>query len=114
MMIPANTNMGTANSGKLSIPPNMERITKLPLAVKLGSNKPGNTATMPNEIDIGTAINKQMAKIINTTPTDILLTLFLYCIANFIRQCSFFWKIHILLQYDFHIDEPTLNQTNAC
>ena len=35
MIIPDNTNIGTASNGKLSIPPSIERMTNVPLAVNL-------------------------------------------------------------------------------
>ena len=47
MIIPDNTNIGTASNGKLSIPPSIERMTNVPLAVNDGSNAPGSTDNDP-------------------------------------------------------------------
>lgn len=63
IIIPDNTNIGTAISGKLSIPPTIERTMNCPLAVKLGSNIPGSMEAITNDRDIGIAINMQIAKI---------------------------------------------------
>lgn len=50
MIIPDNTNIGTASNGKLSIPPSMERMTNCPLAVNDGSNAPGSTDTIQGRL----------------------------------------------------------------
>lgn len=71
MMIPDNTNMGTASRGKLSSPPSMERITKVPLAVKEGSKAPGSTDAIPREMETGIAITRQITKSRNTTTAGI-------------------------------------------
>ena len=67
MMIPDNTNIGTARRGKLSRPPSMERTTNVPLAVNEGSKVPGSTDAIPREMETGIAITRQITKIINTT-----------------------------------------------
>ena len=64
--------MGTANNGKLSSPPNMDRIKYFAPTVNDGSNTPGNAETIPSEIETGIAITRAMAKIINTTTTGII------------------------------------------
>ena len=76
MIIPDNTNIGTASNGKLSIPPSIERMTNVPLAVNDGSNAPGSTDTIPRAIEIGIAMIKQTKKSKNTTAADIYLSPF--------------------------------------
>ena len=76
MIIPDNTNIGTASNGKLSIPPSIERITNCPLAVNDGSNAPGSTDTIPRAIEIGIAMIKQTKKSKNTTAADIYFSSF--------------------------------------
>ena len=52
------------------MPPNMERITNCPEAVKEGSKAPGSTDTIPREMDTGIAMTRHITKIINTTTAD--------------------------------------------
>ena len=75
MMIPESTNIGTARSGKLSIPPSMERITNCPLAVKDGSKAPGRTDAIVSAIDTGMAMIRQITNKINTTAAGMLFLL---------------------------------------
>lgn len=71
MMIPDNTNIGTASSGKESRPPNIARIRYLAPTVKEGSQMEGRTDVIPSVIDTGTAMTSNKTKMINKTTTGI-------------------------------------------
>ena len=71
MMMPDNTNIGTASSGKESRPPNMARIRYLAPTVKEGSHTDGRTDVIPRVIDTGTAMTSSKTKMINKTTTGI-------------------------------------------
>ena len=87
IIMPESTNMGTAMSGKLSIPPTMERITNCPLAVKEGSNAPGSTDAIPRDIETGIARSIDIMNIIIMTRDDIN---FLLC--SWQSLYSFLWS----------------------
>lgn len=59
---PASTNIGTANKGKLSMPPTIDLTTKVALAVKESSTAPGNTDTMPSDTATGMANARKRKK----------------------------------------------------
>ena len=48
--------------GNYQIPPSIERMTNVPLAVNDGSNAPGSTDTIPRAIEIGIAMIRQIKK----------------------------------------------------
>ena len=70
--IPESTNIGTANSGKESIPPNIARIMYSGEIVKLGSNIDGAKETILRVDDIGTDNNRSPINNINTTMANII------------------------------------------
>ena len=69
---PASTNIGTASSGKLSMPPTIERITKVAEAVNESSIIPGITDTIPNDTATGIANAKKTKKSNMVMIADIL------------------------------------------
>ena len=98
---PDSTNIGTARSGKESIPPNIERMTYSADTVKFGFKIVGAKDTIVKVAEIGTDNNKRRINNRKTTAANILFSLpwiLIYDFLMFHQVCNILHLIDDLLE----------------